>query len=377
MEFPLSFWMDMAWSPPAMTLDALKAYPEDWARATFGASLAAPIGELSESYGHLAARRKPELLVAVSLPLGPSSGGAVLDGGEFGRIVAQWRGLESRALAVKQRVPKEYANAWFELVEHPISAFANLYDLYYAVAWNRRLAQAHDPRANGFADQAEAAFKRDQQLTAAYHALGGGKWDGMMSEIHIGYTSWNDPPAQKMPEVRRVPDSGPVQPIVFETSEARGTTLEASHFSRARNGKGLTWRVIPSLRAVTAFPQGRPSTTPADNVRLEYDVSLDEGGDTTLQLYLVPTLDTDGSDGIRIGVSIDDSPVQTLISQLEPTAGDSKSQAQKDWVRAVTDNVHVLSTRLPGLKPGKHTLRIWRLDDNAVLQKLVWDKPTR
>jgi hypothetical protein len=157
--------------------------------------------------------------------------------------------------------------------------------------------------------------------------------------------------------------------------EAAGTTLDASRFSRAQNGKGFTWRVIPGLQAVTAFPQGQPATTPADNVRLEYDVSLDRGGDMTLLLYLVPTLDTKGHDGIRIGVSIDDSPVQTLISQLEPTADDSKSQAQKDWVRAVTDNVHVLRTRLPGVKPGKHTLRIWRLDDNAVLQKLVLQKP--
>jgi Glycosyl hydrolase family 115/Gylcosyl hydrolase family 115 C-terminal domain len=375
MEFPLSFWMDQAWSPPAMTLDALQAYPEEWARATFGPSLAAPIGQLIATYGHLAARRKPELLDADSFPLGRSSG-ATLEGGEFGRIVAQWRELESRALAVKRRVPKEYADAWFELVEHPISAFANLYELYYAVAWNRRLAEAHDSRANVFADQAQTAFRRDQQITAAYHALAGGKWDGMMSEIHIGYTSWNDPPAQKMPEVRRVNDSAPVKPIVFEAGEgAAGTTLEASHFSRAQNGKGLTWRVIPSLQAVTAFPQGRPATAPDDNVRLEYDVSVDEGGDRSLLLYLVPTLDTDGHDGIRIGVSIDDSPVQTLISQLEPTADASKSQAQKDWVRAVIDNVHVLSARLPGVKPGKHTIRIWRLDDNAVLQKLMLDKP--
>jgi hypothetical protein len=204
MEFPLSFWMDMAWNPAAMTLDALKAYPEEWARATFGSALAAPIGELITTYGHLAARRKPELLDAGSFSLGPA-GRDTLDGGEFGRIVAQWRQLESRALALKTHVPKEYANAWFELVEHPISAFANLYDLYYAVAWNKRLAAAHDPRANVFADRAEAAWRRDQQITAAYHALAGGKWDGMMSQVHIGYTSWNDPPMQKMPEVRRDP----------------------------------------------------------------------------------------------------------------------------------------------------------------------------
>ena len=374
MEFPLSFWMDMAWNPQAMTLDALKAYPQAWARATFGDALAAPIAELITTYGHLAARRKPELLDADSFALGPAHGDA-LDGGEFGRVVAQWQQLESTALAVKQRLPKEYDDAWFELVEHPIRAFSNLYNLYYAVAWNRRLAAANDPRANAFADQAEAAFRRDQQITAAYHALAGGKWAGMMSQIHIGYTSWNDPEAQKMPQVRRIAGSVAVKPVVSSPANGVGEpqpiTLDASRFARAQNGKGLAWKLIPGLDAVTTFPQGRGPTTPADNVRLEYDVSLSTSGDATLLLFLVPTLNTDGGDGIRIGVSIDDAPMQTLTSRLVPTSGGSASPEQADWIRAVSNNVHVLRTTLPNVKAGKHSIRIWRLDDNAVLQKLV------
>ena len=359
MEFPLSFWMDMAWNPEGMTLDALQAYPETWARETFGASLAEPIGELLRTYGQLASRRKPELLDADSFPLG-----------EFDRIVTEWQRLEQRALALKPRVPKEAADAWYQLVEHPISALSNLYDLYYAVAWNRRLAAARDPRANVFADRAEAAFRRDQEISAAYHALAGGKWDGMMSQVHIGYTSWNDPAEQKMPEVRRVPGSA-----VFEEPHAsdvsRLEAIDAPHFSRADNGRGLTWKSIPGLGAVTAFPQGRPPTTPADNVRLEYDVSLATDGKPTLLLYLAPTLNTDGGDGVRIGVSIDDSPVQTLISRLVPTAGGSSSQQQKDWVKAVSNNVHVLRATLPRVRAGKHTIKIWRLDDNVLLQKLA------
>ena len=369
MEFPLSFWMDIAWSPQAMTLDALKAYPQAWARATFGASLAEPVAELITTYSRLAARRKPELLDADSFPLGPSGSGA-LDGGEFGGIVAQWQQLERRALAVKARLPREYGDAWFQLIEHPISAFSNLYDLYYAVAWNRRLAAAGDPRANVFADRAEAAFRRDREITAAYHSLGGGKWDGMMSQVHIGYTSWNDPEVQKMPDVRRVTGSAVfAEPRVSD--EQQSAAIEASRYSRAQDGKGLTWKRIPGLEAVTTFPQGQRPTTSADNIRLEYDVSLSTGGEATLLLYLVPTLDTAGRDGIRLGVSIDDSPVQTLTSRLVPTADSSASQAQKDWVKAVSDNVHVLRTTLPGMKAGKHTIKIWRLDDNAVLQKLV------
>lgn len=60
----------------------------------------------------------------------------------------------------------------------------NLYGLYYAVAWNRKLAAANDARANVFADATEAAFGRDKVPTQAYDNLAGGKRDGMMLQTN-------------------------------------------------------------------------------------------------------------------------------------------------------------------------------------------------
>ena len=45
MEFPLSFFMEQAWDPEAMTPEALARYPRAWARATFGAKQAEEIAE--------------------------------------------------------------------------------------------------------------------------------------------------------------------------------------------------------------------------------------------------------------------------------------------------------------------------------------------
>jgi hypothetical protein len=378
MEFPLGFFMEMAWNPEAMTPDALQAYSGKWAKATFGPSQAGAIARIVSTYSRLAARRKPELIDPETFRLGASTE-AELDGGEFGAIVAEWRELERSTLALKPKIPKEYEDAWFQLVEHPVIALSNLHQLYYAVAWNRRLAAAQDPRANIFADRAEAAYRRDQQITDAYHAMGHGKWDGMMSQIHMGYTSWNDPREQVMPAVTRVSAQSPTSVVFRSTAHATETSqaisIEAPRFSRAVGGKGLQWKVIPNLGrtegAVIAFPQGQPSTSAEDGVRLEYDVTLEGTGDAEVLLYLAPTLDTRGSDGIRIGVSIDDAPVRQLVSKLVPTTGGASSQAQLDWISAVRNNVHILRTTLPGLRTGKHTLKIWRMDDNAVLQKIV------
>jgi hypothetical protein len=381
MEFPLSFFMKQAWDPEAMTLDALVRYPEEWSRATFGQAQASAIAKVVTRYSQLAARRKPELVDADSFPLGASVGES-LDGGEFGAIVAEWQALQRDMLRVRSALRPEQRAAYFQLVEHPIDALANLYELYYAVAWNRRLAAASDARTNAFADRAEAAFRRDQEIANAYHTLNGGKWAGMMAQTHIGYTGWQQPERQTMPKVLRLSTQEVPKTIVFAaaTSETSDSiAIEAPHYSRAVDGKGLTWRVIPSLGrtlgAVTAFPQGSAPTVQQDGVRLEYDVALSKADDLTVYLYMVPTLDVSGEATLRVGLSVDERPMQTLAERLIPATGGESSQAARDWSRAVQDNALVLQARFAGMGPGKHVIKVWRLDDNVVLQKLVVSQP--
>jgi hypothetical protein len=377
MEFPLSFFMKQAWDPEGMTLDAMARYPEGWARETFGPAQASAIAKLVTRYSQLAARRKPELVDADSFRLGTSTA-EPLDGGEFGAIVAQWRALEQEMLRVRSALQPEQRDAYFQLVEHPITAFANLYELYYAVAWNRRLARARNSRANLFADRAEAAFRRDQEIADQYHALNNGKWAGMMSQTHIGYVGWQQPDRQTMPEVKRLATQAAPQEIVFAaaTGAAGGAiAIEAPQYSRAVNGKGLAWRVIPhlghTLGAVTTFPQGAAPTMQQDGVRLEYDVALDKGGDLSVHLSMVPTLDVSGEAALRIGISVDDRPMQTLTERLVPATGGLSSQPARDWTKAVEDNASVLQAHFANLEPGKHVLKIWRIDDNVVLQKIL------
>ncbi|GGY64960.1 hypothetical protein GCM10011613_05960 [Cellvibrio zantedeschiae] len=377
LEFPISFFMKQAWNPNAMTLNALKQYPNDWARATFGAKNAAEIANLMNRYSQYAARKKPELIDATSFRLGEGNG-SKLDGGEFGFLVAQWDELEKDMLKIKASLPANQQSAYFQLVEYPIASFSNLYKLYYAVAWNHRLATAEDARANVFADQAEAAFSRDKTLMDAYHQLERGKWDGMMSQTHIGYTNWQQPEVQIMPTIKRVQAKAAAAPIVFAEPSKKENGLiviEAPNFSRAVNGSGLAWKVIPNLGrtlgAVTAFPQGQKPTTQQDAVRLEYDIDIKKAGDLTLQVYLSPTLDTTGRGSLRVGVSIDDGPMQILVDKLLPAPNATTLQEQFNWNRAVENNARMLETSFIDINAGKHTVKVWRLDDNVVLQKLV------
>ncbi|MGA1798953.1 glycosyl hydrolase 115 family protein [Sphingomonas sp. 4RDLI-65] len=371
MEFPIDFFLKMAWNPEAMTPAALTAFPRDWASKTFGTADAPAIGDLVSDYSRLAARRKPELVDADVFALGAMTA-TTLDGGEFGAMVDAWTALLQRMTAVRARIAPDQRAAFLQLVEHPIAAATNFYQLYYAVAWNRRLAAANDPHANVFATRAEAAFAHDKALSAAYHAVSGGKWDGMMLQTHIGYTAWNDPKADMMPAVKRVAGpAGTAPPIALHstppTEGPRIAVAEAPRFTRATVARGLQWSAIPRLGrtegAIVALPQGRPATTPTDDVRVDYDMTLAEAGDATLRLYMIPTLDTRGGNGMKIGVSIDARPVQILTMDLKVDG--------KAWSQAVRDNAVALEAKFPGLPAGRHTVKLWRIDDNMPVQKLV------
>ena len=235
----------------------------------------------------------------------------------------------------------------------------------------------HDPRANAFADAAEAAFAKDAAITAEYHSVSDGKWVGMMAQTHIGYTHWQQPPEQVMPIVTRVaPSSLPALPATVAAAQPSDLiVIEAPEVSRTVNGAGLTWRPIPHLGrtsgAITAFPQGRPATTEADAVRIEYDIDLKQGGDLEALLYLVPTLDTTGQARQALGVSLDDGPMVPIVDSLIPAPTDTILQEQRDWNRAVETNARILRTAFPNVAAGRHTLKVWRLDDNVVLQRIV------
>jgi hypothetical protein len=389
MEVPLTFFMEQAWDPEAMTAEAMERWTDDWAARTFGGHQAQETATLLLISSALAAMRKPELVDAASV-LWAEGGAERLQRGEASFTGGGLPLLYRLTDQLKAGLPAEYHDAYFQLVEHRIRAIGNLYEMYHAQVWNHRLADAGDVRANYYADLVEEQFRRDAEITAAYHALGGGKWDGMMNQPHIGYTSWDDPDADIMPEVRRVPTEltkdevarlaeapDPEQPAA---QAGPNFSIAAEEFQRGNAAKGVGFVPVAGigryLYSIMSTPQGRPSTTIEDGVLIETDIEL-VGGATKVALYLSPTLDTQGRGGLRVGVSLDDGPVQVLTSILEPTNDPAKNQGQRDWEIAVKDNAQVLIADFGDVPAGKHTLKLWRIDDNVVIQRVgVGPDPT-
>ena len=159
---------------------------------------------------------------------------------------------------INEKLPPNQRAAYFELALHPAKACANLTELYIAAARNALYAAQGRVSANAQAQKVRVLFARDQALSDEYNKLLGGKWDHMMDQLHIGYTSWNDPKTNVMPEVKEIT---PKQGAYF------GVAVEGSETAWPGGSATATLRDIDTLgdqhRWIDVFGRGtKPSSLP-------------------------------------------------------------------------------------------------------------------
>ena len=66
----------------------------------------------------------------------------------MGKVVNEYNALARDADNLLQEMPGNYRNTYEQLVNFPVQACANLYNMYYAQAMNHRLAKENNPEAN-------------------------------------------------------------------------------------------------------------------------------------------------------------------------------------------------------------------------------------
>lgn len=214
MEFPIEFFLDYAWDPEKWPAEKLPEYTRQWAAKQFGPEHAAEIAGFLTDYTKFNGRRKPELLSPETYSLHHYR--------EAERVVEAYNELAANAERVYQLLPEEYRDAYYQLVLFPIQACANLNELYFAAAKNRMYARQGRAATNDKAEKVKRLFARDVELTDYYNnKLAGGKWSHMMDQTHIGYTYWQQPETNAMPEVKEITLSDDAQMGVYvEGSEA-------------------------------------------------------------------------------------------------------------------------------------------------------------
>jgi hypothetical protein len=194
MEFPIEFFLTFARNPDAWPKEKLAEFTRLWAEREFGSTYASSIADLIAKYGKYTGRRKPELLDPTTFSL--------VNYQEADLVSAEYKSAVDQAQKIYDELPENYRDAFFQLVLFPLKAPAIVTQMYIAAGKNQLYAKQGRASTNDFAAQVRELFEADAKLSAYYnHTLAGGKWDHMMDQTHIGYTSWNDPPKNVMPNV--------------------------------------------------------------------------------------------------------------------------------------------------------------------------------
>jgi len=195
MELPTTFFLDYAWNPMNFPEERMAHYTEEWASKNFGPQYAFEIAHLLDKYTKFNGRRKPELLDQHTYSL--------TNYNEAERVVKEYNELVELAEAINDKIEEEYKDAYFQLVLHPVIACANLNELYVTVAKNHLYEKQGRNQTNAMAQKAKELFERDAEISRYYNEeLAGGKWSHMMDQTHIGYTYWQQPEVDVMPEVK-------------------------------------------------------------------------------------------------------------------------------------------------------------------------------
>ena len=383
MEYPISQFMDMAWNPHKYSANNITRHTCDWCAQQFGESQADEAARLLNLICKYNGRCTPEML---------NKNTYNLENGEWQEVVNQYLKIEADALRQYNSLPAAYHDAYRQIILFPIELMSNLHQMYFAQAQNHALYKQNNPKANIWADECERFFKRDSLICHNYnHKMSGGKWNGMMTQKHIGYKSWNDDfEKDNCPELFRVTSKDGV--IISENNGV--VEIEAPYYSSKTDAAEAKWTEIPfmgkSVSAMTLMPYTKSIKGASITYKFKMQVSKTSVGKTSddkafnsnvsngkqkVRIHVITksTLDYLNKGGLTYGVSLDDaSPVEVNFNK---DLNEKPENIYNIYYPTIATRIvdQVIELELPATADGIHTLTLTPNDPAIVFEKIVID----
>ena len=367
-EMPIDFIMHYAWNPDAIQPGDEQTWLEGFTRSIFGDQFAKETADIIAKYSKYNLWRKPE----VQIP-------GLFNYEEMLHLNNLWQSLVLRCEALKEQIPAEAQDAFYQLVYYPAVASAGVAQIYNAATMGDSLTINY-------------LMEKDQRLTNYYNkVLAGGKWDGIMQDNHIGYTQWSIPDKNYHPMTLGFKVTHNLNP----SNDTKEYSIPACQYTN----KDDAWIFLPDLGrgkgCMGAKDVMRPSDESGKGPSLEYDVELTEDG--RLAIGILPTQDVLPARGLRLGVQIDDQPLQIIdarqglhdefreytpqnlsiskvLKPLPPRNHLSLSGyvngRQQPRRTEVFDNLRWLETQFQ-VTPGLHKLKLVMVDPEIVVEQIV------
>ena len=373
MEYPISQFMDMAWNPRKYDVNNITLHTRNWCAQQFGESQADEAARILNLICKYNGRCTPEMLDKNTYSL---------ENGEWQEVVNQYLQLEADALRQYNSLPAAYHDAYRQIILFPIELMSNLHQMYFAQAQNNALYKQGNPKANVWADECERLFKRDSIICDYYnHKMAGGKWNGMMTQKHIGYKSWNDDfEKDTCPELFRVTSKDGV--IICENNGV--VEIEAPYYSSKTDAAEAKWTEIPfmgkSVSAMTLMPYTKSVKGASITYKFKMQVSKTSDGKTfngkqKIRIHVITksTLDYLNKGGLTYGVSLDGaSPVEVNFNK---DLNEKPENIYNIYYPTIATRIvdKVIELELPASSDGIHTLTLTPNDPAIVFEKIVID----
>ena len=369
-EVPIDFIMRYAWNPDAIKPGDETRYLEGFAERIFGKEYSAEIADIIAKYSKYNLLRKPE----VQYP-------GIFNKEEMLYMSYKWQALVTRCENLKAELPPSMQDAFYQLVYYPVMGSAGVAQIYNYATLGDSLA-------------IEALMKKDRQLTDYCNKqLAGGKWDGIMLDNHIGYTQWS------IPEKNVNPLALNLRKIHYPVSNRSDEyCIPAYKYNHKTDSPQASWIFLPDLGrgdgcmgSSNVMAESIESET---NASLSYDVDMKTN---QVAIGILPVQDIYPERGLRIGVKIDDQPMQIVdarqwihdefgeytpknlaVSKVLKPLPNADKLLLSGWSNGhkmprrdeVFDNIRWLSVKFD-VSSGKHTLKLIMIDPEITVEQIV------
>ena len=373
MEYPISQFMDMAWNPHKYSVEHITDHTRDFCMQQFGG--AKQVG--NENFGKSQAEEAARILNLVCKYNGRCTAEMLdkntydLESGEWQEVVNQYLKLEADALRQYNSLPTAYHDAYRQLILFPVEVMSNLHQMYFAQAQNHKYYEQGNPLANEWADECERLFKRDAELCDFYnHKMSNGKWNGMMTQKHIGYTSWNDDfEKDTCPPLHRIEKADEGGNVIADENGV--VSIEAPYFFSKTDAEAK-WTKIPFMGKSLAGMTLMPYTQSVKGASIIYKFKL-HTKKVRLHIITKSTLDYLNKGGLTYSVSLDGaSPIQV---NLNKDLNEKPENIYNLYYPTIATRIidKVIELELPALSDGIHTLTLTPHDPAIIFEKIVVD----
>lgn len=375
MEYPISQFMDIAWNPHKYAVNQITNHTRDWCAQQFGEEQADEAARLLNLICKYNGRCTPEMLDKNTYSL---------ENGEWQEVVNQYLKIEADALRQYNSLPAAYHDAYRQIILFPIEVMSNLHQMYFAQAMNNQLYEQGNPKANIWADECENHFKRDSLICDEYnHKMAGGKWNGMMTQKHIGYTSWHDGfEKDTCPKLFRVSTASNETVIAGNDGVVE---IEAPYYSSKTDAAEAKWTEIPFMGKSVSAMTLMPYTKSVKGASITYKFKMKAGKSSDgkavksnvqkVRIHVITksTLDYLNKGGLTYGVSIDGAtPVEVNFNK---DLNEKPENIYNIYYPTIATRIvdKVIEVELPASADGIHTLTLTPNDPAIVFEKIVID----